>query len=281
MTSRFRHPGGFGADDPTEDITEVLNAIRPAAWDGTTLTFGGASDAGLGPASVYGAPVADEVSGVRQAIEQTGLAERRRAASGPQPRLRAVPPVQEPARPGGCTCTPPSASGAHKPPCPWSMQQQAPAAQHDGAIALELAEGWPHLFEVRCQFPAAASATPIPCGTVHRDEGALTFRDLRRSAFAAGWHLDAFGRFACPRCCQHNPAFRTLYPVAIWAEGAAGARGEMRDFHEVYGGDPVLAPDGQILTVAAEHVLTERAEHDLIRDVREHARRGRHAGGAR
>ena len=39
--------------DGDRDITETLNAIRPASWDGTTITFGGASAVGLPPDQVY------------------------------------------------------------------------------------------------------------------------------------------------------------------------------------------------------------------------------------
>jgi hypothetical protein len=147
---------------------------------------------------------------------------------------------------------------------------------HD-TIARDMAHGWPHLFEIRCAYPAATSETPIPCDTKpHRDLTAPSFRDLGLSALAAGWHLDALGRWACPRCCQASSEYRTRRPVAVWAEGAAGRRGEMWDVHEAYGGPPVLTPGGQILTVAAEHVLTARAEHDLFRKVRD--ARARHAG---
>ena len=260
--------------DGDRDITETLQAVRPASWDGTTITFGGASAVGLPPHQVY--QDAGTAAALRQAIELTAMAER-----GPGP---------TPAKLDGCTCTPPSASGAHKPPCPWSMQQAGapparlralpPPGQHDDdKIARDMARGWPHLFEVRCAYPAAASDTPIPCGAVHRDGTALSFRALRTSAWAAGWHLDALGRWACPGCCQESPGYRTPYPVTVWAEDAAARRGEMWDVHVVYGGEPVLTPLGQVLTVAAEHVLTARAEHDLFRAVR--AARARHAGSPR
>jgi hypothetical protein len=143
-------------------------------------------------------------------------------------------------------------------------------------IARDMAHGWPHLFEIRCAYPAATSETPIPCDTVHRDPAAPSFRDLGLSALAAGWDLDALGRWACPRCGQASSEYRTRRPVTVWADGAAGRRGEMWDVHEAYGGPPVLTPGGQILTIAAEHVLTARAEHDLFRRVRD--ARAKHAG---
>ena len=136
------------------------------------------------------------------------------------------------------------------------------AGEHDDdKIARDMTRGWPRLFEVRCAYPAAAHPTPIPCGATHRDDTALTFRGLRQSAQAAGWHLDALGRWACPDCCQDNPAYRTLYPLTQWDAGAAQA---------------ALAGD-----VHAEFWLRAVAEHKLFRDVRDAARHGRHQAGAR
>jgi hypothetical protein len=90
-------------------------------------------------------------------------------------------------------------------------------------IGRELLTGWPHLEEIRCTYPAANHPTPIPCGAIHRDDTAGSLWDLRRSAFTAGWHLDAFGQWACPRCCQDNPTYRTLYPVNCWHPNSTGA----------------------------------------------------------
>ena len=143
------------------------------------------------------------------------------------------------------------------------VRLRAPAGQHDDdKIARDMAHGWPHLFEVRCAYPAADSDTPIPCGAVHRDAAARSFRGLRQSAQAAGWHLDALGRWACPDCCQESPGYRTLYPVILWDPGRARGRAGFGD-------------------VGAEFWHRARAEHDLFRDVRDAARRGRHAGGPR
>jgi hypothetical protein len=221
---QHRSPGGrapvFDGDFPggDRDITEVLDR---ADWDGTTITFGGASGIGLGPYEPYPDPDPD-VPQLRRAIETTALAER---GTGPRALLRALPPA---------------------------------AGLYD-AIARDMAHGWPHLFEVRCQFPAAASDTPIPCDSVHRDPAALSFRGLRASAFAAGWHLDALGRMACPHCCQDSPAYRTLYPVITW--------------------DPDAAEAEQAGDWRAGSAYRAAAEHDLFRSVRD--ARARHAGGPR
>ena len=241
-----RQPPAFSGDFPgDESITEILERVRPADYDGTTYRFTGASGAGLPPDEVYdtsydaGGWEPDPAAGLRQAIELTAMAERGPAT--PPTRLRALPPA----------------------PAPAPAAQPAPAVLHDDdKIARHLAHGWPHLFEVRCAYPAASHDTPIPCGSVHRDGTALSFRGLRASAWAAGWHLDALGRLACPRCCQDSPEYRTLYPVTVWDPDARDAR---------------LARDPD-----AERDARAAAEHDLFRDVRDTARHGRHAtGGAR
>jgi hypothetical protein len=222
--------GDFGGSD---DATEHLHAIRPATWDGTTITFGGASGAGLPPGQVYTG--ADPAARVRQAIEMTALAER------------------------GPAVTPPA------------IPRALPLA--DDKIARSMTPGWAHLFEVRCAYPATAHATPIPCDSTHRDDTARSFRALRQSAQAAGWHLDTFGRWACPACCQDSPEYRTLYPLIIWepdaAEAAQAAAQALQN-----GLDPARA-------LHAEFWFRAVGEHDLFRSVRDAARRGRHEGGAR
>lgn len=146
-----------------QDITEELSRIPAATWDGTSITFGGASGAGLPDDGIYGAPVA----------------------------------VTEDTQP----ITPPPAAPAADP-----LSGTPPHALHGrfDTIGRILARGWPHLTEIRCAYPAANHATPIPCGSTHTDPAAASFRDLRRSAYTAGWHLDDLGRMACPSCCQHN-----------------------------------------------------------------------------
>ena len=211
--------GDFPGGEP---VTEVLGRAELPAWDGTT--WGGASGAGLDPDNIYAQPAPVTVRETEPVSVQLAA------------RLRRRPPAPE--------------TSPALPP--------APAGDQD-KIALDMAAGWPHLFEVRCAYPAAACATPIPCGAVHRDAGALSFRALRASAFAAGWHLDALGRLCCPRCCQDSPEYRTLYPVTIWDPGAAAA---------------VLAGDFR-----AERRHRAAAEHDLFRAVR--SARARHAGGPR
>lgn len=43
--------------DTGESVTEILGRVRPADYDGTTVIFAGASDAGLPDGGIYPAPV--------------------------------------------------------------------------------------------------------------------------------------------------------------------------------------------------------------------------------
>jgi hypothetical protein len=57
---------------------------------------------------------------------------------------------------------------------------------------------------------------------------ALGMLDIRAQAEAVGWREDAFGRLACPRCQQADPAFRATYAVVPWSRfcGQPGRNGE-------------------------------------------------------
>lgn len=79
------------------------------------------------------------------------------------------------------------------------------------------------------------------------------FEALRESAYAAGWRLDRFARWACP-ACQRTPAYHARYSLIHWDPDAA----------EAYG-------------TSGEREYRQAAEHDLIRDVHDAARRYRHA----
>jgi hypothetical protein len=114
------------------------------------------------------------------------------------------------------------------PPAALPDFQPAPPQQHapgtdPAPVAAAVAKGWAHLFAIDCQFPAAEHDTPIPCGSVYRDDAAGSFSDLRKSAYAAGWRMDRLNRMCCPACAQGKALF-TLYPVTFWADGAAEAR---------------------------------------------------------
>ena len=72
-------------DDDGESVTEILDRTRPADWDGTTITFGGASVGAMDPASAYPPPAPIIVEAVRlRALPP---------ASGPAP-CQVFPPVE-------------------------------------------------------------------------------------------------------------------------------------------------------------------------------------------
>ena len=80
---------------------------------------------------------------------------------------------------------------------------------------------WPGLPGVRCTRDAAPHPTPIPCGAVFHDPSARTFPALYRSAYAAGWRVDALGRWHCHPCTQTSGQFWAAWPARVWDAGAA------------------------------------------------------------
>ena len=59
------------------------------------------------------------------------------------------------------------------------------------------------------------------CTGRHVDPAALGEADARARAISAGWHVDALGRLACPRCQHTSPGFRTSRPVTLWDRNTA------------------------------------------------------------
>jgi hypothetical protein len=54
------------------------------------------------------------------------------------------------------------------------------------------------------------------CRSRYTDPAAVGEADIRARAIGAGWRIDAFGRLACPRCQQADPAFRASCPATLW-----------------------------------------------------------------
>ena len=52
------------------------------------------------------------------------------------------------------------------------------------------------------------------CIARYTSEHALSERDLRAQALAAGWSYDTFGRLACPRCARNDGSFQGTRPAA-------------------------------------------------------------------
>jgi hypothetical protein len=76
------------------------------------------------------------------------------------------------------------------------------------------------------------------CIARYSSERALSERDLRARALAAGWCYDVSGRLACPRCARNDPSFRGGRPGVRDASAAGG-----RDPSPRVGRPP--APEGQ------------------------------------
>jgi hypothetical protein len=51
------------------------------------------------------------------------------------------------------------------------------------------------------------------CSSRFTDAAALGESDVRSRALAVGWRQDALSRLACPGCAQHDPTFRSSYPL--------------------------------------------------------------------
>lgn len=202
-----------------DDITEIMHELRTGECGGLTVPFAGASDAGVMP----------------------GAATEPFPAPEPRPRgqLRAVPPPDR--------------------DVPGFQEMRLHADGDRVPVAEQAARGWAHLFTIRCGYPAASHDTPIPCGAEHRDPDVGTFRRLRLSAQAAGWHLDAYGRWACP-ACQMTSEYRTLYPVTFW--------------HQDWAAGP--AWDEQQRDFGLHRFLVGVEEARWIRDTKDASQRGKH-----
>ena len=195
MSGRFRFTTRRAAD-PFEQEASMSELLAPAA--APLRPFPGMPETGqMHPAPTYTEfPAFTPAEQFPAAVNDTGPQPRR--DTGPQRRLRPVPPLPPP------------------PADVLGVPAQLPAIHLDPRtpISDDIARGWRYMYAIRCSYHAAPCATPIPCGTTHRDGGAMTFRALRVSAKEAGWHLDTLGRWVCPDC-QMNPEYGTLYPVAV------------------------------------------------------------------
>jgi hypothetical protein len=91
--ARLALAGDIPDDDQT--VTELIRAAQPDDWDGTTITFSGASSAGLHPSAIYGPPQPRDTYTV-VAIRQNSPA----PPPPPPPPQQVLPPVEitEPAK---------------------------------------------------------------------------------------------------------------------------------------------------------------------------------------
>ena len=237
--------GGF--PDDGESITEILERVRPADWDGTTIPFAGASDTGLPPDQVYAE--ADPAAGLRQAIELTALAERGPGAV-PFARLRALPPP---------------------PPVP-AAGYAAPATGPQAALGRER----PAIGDALAADPQwRDKLAPLPCGHCGASLGAGHTGGLERTrvigylnhlAWQAGWKFDTDLTWTCP-ACQAGEAWKARQgQVEVHRGGTACQRNHL---------DP--SPDGDCTCPGAVLAVDAMlASQDYLG-----SGRGRRAGGAR
>jgi hypothetical protein len=285
---RHRNPDGRRPDFTGDgrDITQALQDAGPPDWDGTTMPL-----SALRSQPRY-TPAVTPAEDYRQAIAHAGAEPGNPPGSGyfsgigpgavtwhpgqypPDPGPAAAPLAMLRARPHGPDMFP-------------ALPGPPPAPVGYEVTGRETGRGWPHLFELRCAYPAALAETPIPCDSVHRDAGALSFRALRRSAQAAGWHMDRLEQWVCPRCCQVNPEYRTLYSVTLYDIQAAEAYvsgdwlGSAADWLEQDDCPPDSEYGEWVAAAGVEVAARASAEHDLFRCARDVARRGRHAAVTR
>jgi hypothetical protein len=274
-SSDGRRPA-FAGDftDDGRDITEVLEAAGPPAWDGATMPL-----SGLRGQPRY-TPAADPAEDYRQAIAQANA----KPAVAPLARLRAQPhgPDMFPALPPGPPPAP--AAGQHEPRDTGPQQRlprysrtaarPRPQRAPDCAIFI-----WSDLLGqhiMKCGVCLRSRYADPIAGTMP-----FTFEALRVSAHVSGWRTDAFSRWACP-ACQLTPAYWSPRQVIQWDGDAVEAylAGDMRGREAPrYGIHP--ASDYPEFAewynrVGPEVAFRAAAELDLIDDVASGAGHGRH-----
>ena len=156
--------------DTGESVTEILERVRPAEWDGTTIEFTGASDAGLQPSE-------QAETGILY-IDNTPPPRTEQPV-----RLRARPPQQPP----------PAGYAATTGPMP-AIGRLAPAI----GDALTHDETW------------GPKLAPLPCGHCgtppHVPDGILErtriIGHVNWLAARAGWRFDVDLILTCPPCQQ-------------------------------------------------------------------------------
>jgi hypothetical protein len=224
--------------DEDQAATEHLQAIRPADWDGTTITFGGAAVAGLGPDAVY--PEAGP-------------------ATGPPARLRALPPPPA-AHPAAQPAPARGYAAAATGPQP-VISRMAPAI----GDALTHDDEW------------GPKLTPLPCGhcgTFPRIPGAVLGRTriigyVNHLAWEAGWTYDTDLIWTCP-ACQAGDAWKARQgQLEVWRGDFACERHGPEHYANP---DPPCTCPGAVLAVdamlASEDYLgsgTGRHRHVLAR----------------
>jgi hypothetical protein len=220
--------------DTGETVTEILDRARPADYDGTTVIFEGASDAGQPDDRFHGKP---GTAGSRFFPPITARAEDEQAAAPPA-RLRAQPRYQpQPPPPAGYSAT----TG----PMP-AVGRLAPAI----GDALTHDEKWgPMLAPLPCGW--CGTPPPVPAGILERTR---IIGHVNWLAARDGWRFDYDMTWTCPQC-QQGEAWRARQgQVEVrWPDGGYCAR------HDDGTGDRCDCPSARLAT---DVMLTS---HDYLR----------------
>jgi hypothetical protein len=164
--------------DTGESVTDILDRVRPADYNATTVIFAGASGTGL---------------------------------PDPGPRTEPVTRYQPaPAPPPVLHDTPPRDTGPLQRLPRMNRVRERARPQRPADVAIFT---WSTLIG---QHIMLCGVCPPGRRSRHADPTAatmpFTFEALRDSAYDAGWRLDAFSRWAC-RACQDTPAYWSPRPV--------------------------------------------------------------------
>ena len=216
--------------DTGESVTDILDRVRPADYDGTTVIFEGASGAGLPDT----APLAHHLAAL-PGYKDADIPE---PAARYQPAPAALPALHD---------TPPRDTGPFQrlPRIARVAQRPRPQRPADEAIFAWSALIGQHIMLCGVCPPGRRSRHADPTAAAMP----FAFEALRVSAHAAGWRLDAFGRWACP-ACQDTPAYWSPRPVT--------------HFHPEVGR---RRHAGQDVPPHAEATAIAIVEHGLLRDV--------------
>jgi hypothetical protein len=171
--------------DTGESVTEVLDRVRPADYDGTTVIFGGASDAGQPEAG--NPPGSGYFSGIGSATtwHPGQYPPDPGPAAEPPARLRAQPRYQPPQQP------PPAGYAATTGPMP-AVGRLAPAI--GDALTRD-----PHWGPMLTPQPCGHCGTPppVPDGILERTK---ILGYVNWLAGQAGWKYDVDIILTCPPC---------------------------------------------------------------------------------
>jgi rubredoxin len=210
--------------DTGESVTDILERARPASYDGTTITFGGASNAGLPDT----APLAHHLAAL-PGYEDADIPE-------PVARLRAEPRYRPPQQP------PPAGYAATTGPMPAIGR---PAVSIGDALTHD--DHWgPMLAPLPCGH--CGTPPPVPGGILDRTR---IIGHVNWLAAQAGWKHDVDIIWTCPDCQQDKAWKARQGQLEVrWPDGGYCYR------HDA--GDPDADCTCPATVIAADVMLTSR-----------------------